>query len=87
QPLGNTCSVSNGTHQVPLEVAVSLPAGLYDSAGRPVNRLPLRLDGSGTERFQPRIYIYRQPSTLHFSVLADGVAQMLEHGSGTTYSG
>lgn len=87
QPMGNTCSLSNGTHQVPFDVAVSLPAGLYDSGGRPVNRLPLLLDGSGTERFLPRLYIYRQPSTLHFGVKADGVAQMLEQGSGTTYSG
>ncbi|MHA4975445.1 hypothetical protein PSH77_06130 [Pseudomonas extremorientalis] len=86
-PLGNTCSVSNGTHQVPLDIAVTLPPGLSDAAGRPVNRLPLRLDGSGSELFQPTRYVDRKPSTLHFEVQADAVAQMLEQGSGTTYSG
>lgn len=87
-PMGNTCSVRNPAgHQVPLDVAVTLPPGLTDSANRPVNRLPLRLDGSGTELFQPSRYVDRKPSTLHFEVKADGVSQMLEQGSGSTYSG
>lgn len=86
-PMGNTCSVRNAAgHQVPLELAVTLPPGLSDASGRPVNRLPLRLDGSGTELFQPSRYIDRKPSTLHFEVQADSVAQMLEQ-AGSTYSG
>ncbi|MGB3122357.1 MAG: hypothetical protein WBB95_00940 [Pseudomonas sp.] len=88
EPLGNTCSLRNSAgHQVPLDVAVSLPTHLTDDAGQPVNRLPLRLDGSGTERFQPLAYINRKPTTLHFEVKADAVAQMLEQGAGSTYSG
>lgn len=87
-PLGNTCSVRNAAgHQVPLDIAVTLPAGLSDSAGRPVNRLPLRLDGSGTQLFQPSRYIDRKPSTLHFEIQADGVSQMLDQDSGNVYSG
>ncbi|WLH91474.1 hypothetical protein PSH87_05630 [Pseudomonas sp. FP453] len=87
EPMGNTCSLRNAAgHQVPLEVAVSLPPGLTDAGGRAVNRLPLRLDGSGTELFEPSRYIDRKPSTLHFEVKADGVAQMLEQ-AGSTYSG
>jgi len=87
EPMGNTCSLRNASgHQVPLDVAVTLPAGLSDAAGRPVNRLPLTLDGSGTELFQPARYVDRKPSTLHFEVKADGVAQMLEH-PGSTYNG
>ncbi|ROM57794.1 hypothetical protein BK648_03230 [Pseudomonas poae] len=87
-PQGNTCSVRNTAgHQVPLDIAVTLPAGLSDSVGRPVNRLPLRLDGSGTQLFQPTRYIDRKPSILHFEINADGVSQMLEHGGGNTYSG
>lgn len=87
-PMGNTCSVRNPAgHQVPLDVAVTLPPGLTDSANRPVNRLPLRRDGSGTELFQPSRYVDRKPSTLHFEVKADGVSQMLEQGNGSTYSG
>ncbi|MGB3122360.1 MAG: hypothetical protein WBB95_00955 [Pseudomonas sp.] len=86
-PLGNTCSVANAAgDQVPLDVAVSLPSGISDSAGRPVIRLPLRLDGSGTELFQPSRYIDRKPGTLHFEIKADAVAQMLEQ-PGSTYSG
>lgn len=87
EPLGNTCSVRNEAgHQVPLDVAVSLPPGLSDASGRPVNRLPLRLDGSGTELFQPSIYVDRKPSTLHFEIKADAVKQMLEQ-PGSTYTG
>lgn len=87
EPLGNTCGLRNAAgHQVPVEVAVTLPPGLTDAVGRPVNRLPLRLDGSGTERFQPSRYIDRKPSTLHFEVKADAVAQMLDQG-GSTYNG
>lgn len=87
EPMGNTCSVRNGAgDQVPLNVAVTLPAGLSDASGRPVNRLPLRLDGSGSELFQPTMYVDRKPSTLHFDIQADAVKQMLEQ-PGSTYSG
>lgn len=87
EPMGNTCSLRNAAgHQVPLDVAVTLPPGLSDADGRPVNRVPLRLDGSGTERFQPSRYVDRKPSTLHFEVKADAVAQMLEQ-PGSTYNG
>lgn len=87
EPMGNTCSLRNAAgHQVPLDIAVTLPPGLSDSAGRPVNRLPLTLDGSGTELFQPTRYVDRKPSTLHFEVKADAVAQMLDH-PGSTYNG
>lgn len=87
EPLGNTCSVRNEAgHQVPLDIAVSLPPGLSDASGRPVNRLPLTLDGSGTELFQPSRYVDRKPSTLHFEVKAAAVEQMLEQ-AGSTYSG
>lgn len=88
EPVGNTCSVRNAAgHQVPFDVAVSLPPGLSDSLGRPVSRLPLRLDGSGTHLFEPSRYIDRKPSTLHFEIGTDGVSQMLDHGSGTPYTG
>lgn len=85
--VGNTCGVRNAVGDTaPLEVAVTLPPGLSDAAGRPAHRLPLRLDGSGTELFQPSQFIDRKPSTLHFEVKADAVEQMLEH-PGSTYSG
>lgn len=87
EPLGNTCSVRNAAgHQVPLDIAVTLPSGLTDAGGRPVNRRPLTLNGSGTELFQPSIYVDRKPSTLHSEIKADAVEQMLEQ-PGSTYSG
>ncbi|AKS06147.1 hypothetical protein [Pseudomonas trivialis] len=87
EPLGNTCSMRNEAgHQVPLDVMVSLPPGLSDASGRPVNRQPLTLDGSGTELLQPSMYVDRKPSTLHFEVKAAAVEQMLEQ-PGSTYSG
>ena len=87
EPMGNTCSMRNAAgHQVPLDLMVSLPPGLTDASGRPVNRLPLTLDGSGTELFQPSMYVDRKPTTLHFEVKAAAVEQMLEQ-AGSTYSG
>lgn len=87
EPLDNACSVRNAAgHQVPLDMAVSLPSGLSFPGGRPVSRQPLRLDGQGTERFEPTHYVDRKPSTLHFEIRPDAVAQMLEH-AGSTYSG
>lgn len=85
--VGNTCGIANQSgYEVPLDVAVSLPYGLHDASGAPVNRRPLRLDGVGTELFQPTQYVNRRPSTLHFEVNAAAVAQMLEQ-SDTTYTG
>lgn len=87
EPMVNTCSVRNANgHQVPLDISVSLPFGLSHPGGRPVSRQPLRLDGQGTERFEPIHYVDRKPSTLHFEIQPDAVAQMLDH-AGSTYSG
>ncbi|WP_433738886.1 hypothetical protein [Pseudomonas putida] len=85
---GNTCSLlePKSGHDVPLNVSVSLPNGLVDAAGQPVNRRPLLRDGSGTELFQPGFYVDRKPGTLHFEIARDQVEQMLT-GVGKTYSG
>lgn len=85
--IGNTCGLRNGNgDEVPLQVAVSLPYGLQDGHDQAVNKRPLRLDGSGTELFQPLQYVNDRPATLHFEVDRANVSQMLEH-PGTTYSG
>eukprot|EP01030_Chromulinospumella_sphaerica_P005960 gene5960-5829_t len=70
--LGNTCSLNEllSGDFVPLNVGVSLPHGLTDAGGQPVNRRPLRLDGSGTQLFMPGIYVDRKPGTLHFEIPA-----------------
>jgi len=84
----NACSLYEplSGHAVPLNISVSLPNGLTDAAGQPVNRRPLLLDGSGTELFQPGFYIERKPGTLHFEIARDQVEEMLT-GVAKHYSG
>jgi hypothetical protein len=86
---GNRCSVRDPVsgHVVPLDVSVSLPHGLVDGAEQPVNRRPLRRDGSGTELFQPRFYVERKPGTLHFEIAPDETGEMLKPGISRSYSG
>jgi hypothetical protein len=72
---------------VPLEISVTLPAGLTDSSGQPVNRRRLLRDGAGTALFQPGHYVDRKPGTLHFEVAQGAVEQMLIQGSGRHYAG
>jgi hypothetical protein len=84
---GNTCGLRNNNgDEVPVQVAVSLPYGLAGQDEQAVSRRPLRLDGVGTELFQPRYYVNDRPGTLHFEVTKDDVAEMLKQ-PGSTYSG
>ncbi|MNC23993.1 hypothetical protein PS893_04346 [Pseudomonas fluorescens] len=71
------CSISDGRVclmadrdsmlSAPLKVSVSLPGGLTDSAGRPVQRQELVTEG-GAVTFQPSHYVDRKPGTLHFEL-------------------
>lgn len=85
---GNTCALSETDtgHAVPVDVSVTLPDGLTDAAGQPVNRRQLRLDGSGTELFQPGFYVDRRSGTLHFEVGRSHVEEILDTGA-KAYSG
>ncbi len=86
-PSGDTCAIHDGKgNSVALDIGVSLPNGLIDGAGRSVNRRPLLLSGSGTEKFEPVFYVDRKPGTLHFEVKKEEVEQMLKF-AGHTYSG
>ncbi|WP_238543922.1 hypothetical protein [Pseudomonas sp. GM21] len=86
---GQHCSLREPVsgHAVPLNVSVSLPHGLSDASGKPVSRLPLRIDGSGTELFQPGVYVDRKPGTLHFEIPAAEVGEMIRPGVTRQYSG
>ncbi|WP_415773889.1 hypothetical protein [Pseudomonas sp. LB3P38] len=86
---GQTCSVLDPVsgHTVPLNVSVSLPHGLTDAAGQPVNRRQLLRDGSGTQLFQPGIYVDSKPGTLHFEIPASEVGEMIQPGQQRQYSG
>ncbi|WP_228734149.1 hypothetical protein [Pseudomonas anatoliensis] len=84
----NTCLIRDPVSgdAVPLNIAVTLPAGMIDAGGQPVNRRPLLRDGTGTELFEPAYYVDRKPATLHFEVGREAVEQMLT-GEGKTYTG
>jgi len=84
----NTCQLwaPDSGLMVPVAVAVTLPNGLTDAAGQPVNHRRLYLDGSGTELFQPGRYVDRKPGTLHFEVARKEVEEMLA-GDAKQYSG
>ena len=85
--MGNTCGLRNAEgDEVPLQVAVTLPNGLVDQYGQAVNALPLRLDGVGTELFQPSRYVNDRPGSLHFEVRRGDMGEMLKR-PGSTYSG
>ncbi|HEX4551838.1 MAG TPA: hypothetical protein VH303_25910 [Pseudomonas sp.] len=84
---GDTCAIEDTAgNRVPLQVAVSLPAGLGREDGSPVHRQSLKLSGVGTQLFQPRFYVDRTPGTLHFEVQRADVEQMLGRDA-TTYKG
>ena len=76
---GNTCAVTEtgSGHAVPVDVSVSLPNGLTDAGGQPVNHRRLLRDGSGTELFQPGSYIDRGAGMLHFEIARERVEEML----------
>lgn len=85
--MGNTCGLRNANgDEVPLQIAVTLPSGIDGRGNQAVLKRPLRLDGDGTELFQPLFYINDRPGTLHFEVLRDDMADMLNQ-PGSTYSG
>ncbi|MNG16887.1 hypothetical protein D3C84_1008330 [compost metagenome] len=60
---------------------------MTDDSGQAVDRRPLRLDGSGTELFQPGHYVDRKPGALHFEVAREHVEQMLQDGKAKNWSG
>ncbi|WP_431481393.1 hypothetical protein [Pseudomonas thivervalensis] len=85
---GNTCAITETAsgHAVPVDVSVTLPDGLTDASGQPVNRRRLLRDGSGTELFLPGLYVDRRLGMLHFEVGQSSVEQMLDSGA-KAYSG
>ena len=85
---GNTCAVSEpgSGHAVPVDVSVTLPAGLTDASGQPVNRRRLLRDGGGTELFLPGVYIDRRAGSLSFEIAQASVEEML-NSDAKTYTG
>jgi hypothetical protein len=83
----STCALQDDkNNQVPVDVSVSLPSGLSDAERQSVSRRRLRVDGVGTENFEPALYVDRKPGTLHFEVSKGAVEAMLARDS-RHYSG
>lgn len=76
---GATFKVPASWKTVPVKDELGRDAGA-------VTRRPLLLSGSGTERFEPTLYVDRKPGTLHFEITKEGVSQMLKF-PGHRYSG
>jgi hypothetical protein len=68
---------------VELKVSVSLPNGLTDTAGQPVNYRRL----TGTQYFQPGFYVNRAQGTLHFEVGREQMELMIRPDVASRYSG
>ena len=69
-----------------MDVRVTLPEGLTDFGGQPINQRRLLRDGSGTELIQPSAYVDRRPASLHFEVTRQSIEEMLDGGA-KVYSG
>ncbi|MFS2198663.1 hypothetical protein ACCD00_09055 [Pseudomonas sp. Pseusp3] len=80
----DTCLISNGSHQVPVDISVSLPSPWVDDTGRPIERRPLILGGEGLKNIKATGSPNQSPSLLHFEVPQDSVKDMQ---SGSRYRG
>lgn len=83
---GRICMLTDESRRllVPLKVSVSLPNGLTDGLGRPVQHRELLTEG-GAVTFQPGHYVDRQQGTLHFEV--ERFDYLLAPGLPTQYFG
>lgn len=69
-----------------VNMSVSLPAGITDSAGQPVKNRQLTESASDT-LFQPGVYVDRAPGVLHFEVPSYYMEFMLQHGQAKRFAG
>ncbi|MCX2544563.1 hypothetical protein [Pseudomonas sp. COW5] len=75
------------TMAAPLNVSVSLPGGLTDVSGKPVNRQRLAPLGGNAIIFYPGAYVDRQQGTMHFDIDDKTVIErMLTLDQGYKYS-
>ncbi|MCG8295003.1 hypothetical protein [Pseudomonas entomophila] len=80
------CGIRNGSgHEVPVEVALSLPAGIQHRGGS-VQRLALPSGRAAALEFESVMPTLNRPGLLHFAVGRDDVTGMLAY-PGSTYSG
>ncbi|MBX9407733.1 hypothetical protein K5E40_18825 [Pseudomonas baetica] len=84
--VGSGCAIADGQGFAgAVDVSVSLPNGLTDSAGQAVTRKRLGIEA--TAPFQPGFYIDRKPGTLHFEVDEQQTHWMIDNAQGRIYRG
>lgn len=84
--LGANCAIRDDAgHQVPVEVALTLPAGVHYANAR-VHRLGIPTGRADALTFDTAMPVGGQSGQLHFDVLGAGVRSMLDH-PGSTYRG
>jgi hypothetical protein len=85
---GNYCYMNDGKNIfVPIDVSVSLPAGLMDGSGKPVSRQPLKVGEEYGVVFQPSQYVDRQSGKLHFELHKDAIDIVFAPNMPKRYSG
>lgn len=77
--------VNDNGHQVPVEVALSLPPGMHYQ-GRPIERLALPSGRAAALQFESAMPTLNRPGQLHFEVGRADMPGMLAY-SGSTYTG
>ncbi|MGG7598243.1 hypothetical protein ACQ4OD_14540 [Pseudomonas sp. WC1] len=83
---GAKCAIKNdGGEQVPVDVAMSLPAGVQH-LGQSVERLALPTGRPAALQFEAAMPTLNRPGQLHFEVGRNDVQDMLKH-PGSTYTG
>lgn len=82
---GDHCAIAaSDGHQVPVEIRMTLPAGMQDTAGRPVRNYLLSRHDS--PQFNPALIILGPQGKLHFEVPRADMEAMLDH-AGKAYNG
>ncbi|UZE10858.1 hypothetical protein [Pseudomonas sp. B21-053] len=70
-----------------VELKVTLPNGLTDQHGRPVNRFPLTIGSAGALHLMPSFYVDNGKGILHFEIGQFWTHAMLESGQAGNYIG
>lgn len=68
-----------------VQIAVSLPHGLTDPAGNPVERVSL--SNLTPIQLKPGFYVDRRPGVLHFEIASEYVQNMIQPGVAANYKG
>ncbi|MGG2023591.1 hypothetical protein AB1J88_26540 [Pseudomonas sp. S8] len=78
---------ASANNYIEVQVSVTLPSGLTDLSGQPVNRRRLHVGQASAQQFQPGFYVDRGAGVLHFEIPEYVLPIILMPGQGGTYVG